>query len=262
MLLNKTLRNTLIFTDLDGTLLDHDTYSFEPALPMLDFIKTHHIPLIIVTSKTKSEVIELQKALDISSPFIIENGAGIIVPTDKGHTMIPLGKLYAQTRESFVRYAEKIKMRGFFDMSVEEIMSYTGLSYDNADHARQRTFSEPFILEEEKALTRLKTMADKDGFDIVKGGRFYHLITKGQDKANAVKKVIEMYKEKEHGNPYVSIALGDSDNDLTMLANVDVPILIPHKDGSYIDNNITNLAKASFPGPRGWNSALQRYFHV
>lgn len=262
MLSNKLIRSTLIFTDLDGTLLDHDTYSFEPALPMLDFIKTHHIPLVIVTSKTKSEVIELQNALGISTPFIIENGAGIFVPTDEGYTMIPLGELYLQTRKAFACYAKEIEMRGFFDMSVDEIMNYTGLTYDDAHHAKQRTFSEPFILEDESALMRLKTMADKDGFDIVQGGRFYHLITKGQDKANAVKKVIEMYEEKEHDNPYVSIALGDSANDLTMLANVDVPVLIPHQDGSYIACDITNLTKAPCPGPKGWNSALKGYFHV
>jgi len=67
--------NTIIFTDLDGTLLDHDSYSFEEASFMLDFIKEHDIPLIIVTSKTRNEVIGIQKRLGISTPFIIENGA-------------------------------------------------------------------------------------------------------------------------------------------------------------------------------------------
>jgi HAD superfamily hydrolase (TIGR01484 family) len=46
----------LVFTDLDGTLLDHHTYSFEPALPALNSLKEKNIPLIICTSKTRAEI--------------------------------------------------------------------------------------------------------------------------------------------------------------------------------------------------------------
>lgn len=261
MLSNKLIKEMLIFTDLDGTLLEHDTYSFEKALDMLDFIKISRIPLIIVTSKTKNEVIHLQKALGISTPFIVENGAGIFIPEKGDYTMIPLGKVYDQTRKAFESYAQIIPMRGFFDMSVDEIAALTALPYDAAERARERTFSEPFILEDESGLAYLKTLADQDGFDIVKGGRFYHLITKGQDKAAAIKKVIEMY-EKENVRSYHSIALGDSENDLTMLQSVDVPILIPHPDGSYTPCEIPHLIKAPFPGPKGWNAALKGYLHV
>lgn len=67
MLLKNIKTNYLIFTDLDGTLLDHETYKFDEAKEMLDFIKQNDIPLIIVTSKTKDEVIELQK----NSKFLI-----------------------------------------------------------------------------------------------------------------------------------------------------------------------------------------------
>ena len=37
----------LVFTDLDGTLLDHDTYSFEAALPCINLLKNNDIPIII-----------------------------------------------------------------------------------------------------------------------------------------------------------------------------------------------------------------------
>ncbi len=255
------LSDTLIFTDLDGTLLDHGSYSYAPALPMIEYIKKNNIPLIIVTSKTKGEVIELQSALGISDPFIIENGAGIFIPEKGSYTMIALGTLYAETRRFFDKYAETVPMRGFFDMSVEEIAQRTGLAYDAAAKAKDRTFSEPFVLEYDGDLEPLKALAEEDGFDIVKGGRFYHLITKGQDKASAIKKLIERY-EKASGTVYKSIALGDSENDLTMLQSIDTPILIPHPDGSYITCDIASLVKAPFPGPKGWNEALKEYFNV
>jgi mannosyl-3-phosphoglycerate phosphatase len=253
--------NTIIFTDLDGTLLDHDSYSFEEASLMLDFIKKHEIPLIIVTSKTRNEVIRLQKLLGISTPFIIENGAGICVSRFQDYEMIPLGKDYEEIRRAFKRYAKKIDMLGFFDMSVEEICEHTGLSQEQAGYAKKRDFTEPFILRDEGDLPVLRDMARKDGLDIVQGGRFYHLITKGQDKASAIKKVVQQYQTAK-SRRYNTVALGDSENDLSMLASVDTPILIPHPDGSYLSCSIPNLIKAPFAGSKGWNSALKEYFDV
>lgn len=258
---NKLNSRVLVFTDLDGTLLDHNNYSFDPALEMLEFLRQNAITLIIVTSKTKSEVIELQKALGITAPFIVENGAGIFLPQEEGYAMIPLGKLYSETRTAFLSYAKEIPMRGFGDMSVEEIAALTTLPVENAQCARQRDFSEPFVLENEEALPKLKKMAEQDGFDIVKGGRFYHLITRGQDKAAAIREVIRHYNDL-HDTTYTSIALGDSENDLTMLQNVDVPILVPHPDGTFTPFTTPNLIKAPYPGPKGWNEALKRYFDV
>ena len=257
----KPMKDILVFTDLDGTLLDHDSYRFEPASAMLDFLKHNSIPLIIVTSKTKSEVLQLQEALGITAPFIVENGAGIYFPKEGGHLKVPLGKPYDQTRQAFVKYAEKIPMRGFSDMPINEIAQRTSLSPERAFLASRRDFSEPFILEKDDDLPKLRKMAETDGFDVVIGGRFYHLITKGQDKAAAIRKVIQHY-EKLYGTSVTSIALGDSENDLTMLQSVDVPILIPHPDGSYTPCEIPHLIRAPFPGPKGWNTALKGYLHV
>jgi len=256
-----TTDSILIFTDLDGTLLDHHSYSFEEAMEMLQFIKLHHIPLIIVTSKTKNEVLALQKALDINEPFIVENGAGIYIPTEKGYKTIPMGQNHTQIRDAFKRYAKEIPMRGFSDMDNEEVAKLTELPLERAIDAKKRTYTEPFVLEDREKLTELKKMAEKDGLEIVEGGRFYHLITKGQDKAAAIDLLIHQYQE-EFNKKFTTIALGDSANDLTMLQSVDTPILIPHSDGSYIPNSIDQLINAPFPGPSGWNAALKEYFNV
>jgi mannosyl-3-phosphoglycerate phosphatase len=252
---------TIIFTDLDGTLLDHTTYSFEAALPMLDFIKTNKIPLIIVTSKTKNEVLRIQKLLDFKAPFIIENGAGIFMPTKEGYEKISIGFDYEYIRTCFIKYAKSVPVVGFFDMQDEEVAKYTNLSIENASAAKNRTFTEPFILKDESRLDELRKMANKDELDIVQGGRFYHLITKGQDKANAIKHLIKHY-EKNSEDTFKTVALGDSANDLSMLENVDTPVLIPHPDGSFIECTIENIVKAPFPGPKGWNTVLKEYFDV
>ncbi|MBE0498854.1 MAG: HAD hydrolase family protein [Campylobacterales bacterium] len=74
---HKPSKNTLIFTDFDATLLEYESCSFAPAHEMLNFLKIHNIPLIIVTSKIKEEVLRIQKRLGITGSMIIENGAGV-----------------------------------------------------------------------------------------------------------------------------------------------------------------------------------------
>ncbi|WP_331774931.1 HAD-IIB family hydrolase [Sulfurospirillum sp. 1612] len=258
---NKETYNTIIFTDLDGTLLDHDTYSFAPAKEMLNFVRTHNIPLIIVSSKTKNEILELQKSLKIFNTFVFENGAGIYI-CDQGVTKtLALGFDIHMIRKSFAKYKKKIAMQGFSDMSLEEIVTLTGLNPKKAQAARERLFTEPFVLEDEDQLETLQQMAHTDGLNVVAGGRFYHLITEGQDKAKAIEVVKDFYEQKYQQN-FTTIALGDSPNDLSMLQSVDNPILIPHPDGSYMSGAIKNLTKAKFPGPSGWNQALRAHFDV
>ena len=46
----------IVFTDLDGTLIDHNTYSYESAIISLNLLKEHNIPLIFCTSKTRTEI--------------------------------------------------------------------------------------------------------------------------------------------------------------------------------------------------------------
>lgn len=49
----------IVFTDLDATLLDHETYSHAAAQPAVDFLIREDIPLVFVTSKTQPEVMKL-----------------------------------------------------------------------------------------------------------------------------------------------------------------------------------------------------------
>jgi len=54
----------VIFTDLDGTLLDHDSYSWEEAVPALERCKGLRVPVILVGVE-----LALQSATDRSYHF-------------------------------------------------------------------------------------------------------------------------------------------------------------------------------------------------
>jgi predicted mannosyl-3-phosphoglycerate phosphatase (HAD superfamily) len=55
----------VIFTDLDGTLLDLETYSYLPALEALGRVISGGVPLVFCSSKTSSEQQHYQEQLGI-----------------------------------------------------------------------------------------------------------------------------------------------------------------------------------------------------
>ena len=241
--------NFVIFTDLDGSLLNHGDYSFHEALPMLSFIKQHQIDLIYTTSKTRVECTLLQEKMGINSPFIVENGACVYYPDGE---KVLLGKPHEEIAAFIDKHKKDFPIKAFKDMSVEEVAEHTGFSKEQATFAKQREYSEPFLIDSVLDVEALRAVAGKEGFKILRGGRFYHCVGAGQDKGKAVETVLKRYPG------YKSIALGDNFNDIPMLEVVDVPILIPRHGGDFIPLDLPNLKRAPYEGSRGWNEALRQ----
>ncbi len=260
-------RGFLIFTDLDGTLMNHDDYSFAEASTALELIQERNIPLIIATSKTFSEVKKIQGNLGISAPCIVENGAGVFIPSncvlanedwhkeEEDWIKVSHSKSYLESRLFLNSMKDKFGLRGFGDMELDELVSLTGLKEEEAEDARKRDFTEPFIIEDEQKIVALTQEANALGFDIVKGGRFFHLITTCQDKSKAMLSLQLLYEEY-FKQSFMTIALGDSNNDFMMIEKADFGVLLPKTDGTYAPLVTANLIKAPFPGSKGWNSAV------
>jgi mannosyl-3-phosphoglycerate phosphatase len=259
----------VLFTDLDGTLLDSETYSWDAAKPALRRLEERAVPWILCTSKTRTELESLRRGLGHRHPFIVENGGAILIPegyftvpfpSDQpadGYRTIRIGIPYPLLRTALKEIAQEtgIAMNGFGDMEETEIARRTGLSAAGAGLAKTREYDEPFIVEgtreqRETVLSRIESR----GFRWTKGGRFYHL-TGDNDKGRAVKIVSEIFRRQ--CGPIVTVGLGDSLNDLPMLAAVDRPILVQRPDGSY-ENAIAlpGLERAEGIGPVGWNRAV------
>jgi mannosyl-3-phosphoglycerate phosphatase len=260
----------VIFTDLDGTLLDHDTYEWEAAKPALELCKHYGIPLIPVSSKTRAEIEVFQQKLGIMAPFISENGGGVYFPK----SCYPEGPAGAVSEENLWKwslgpsYGVLVKVlkeisdelgwviRGFSEMTPEEISSYTGLDLETSHLAALREYDEPFIIveSEEKDVIVFEKAAERRGFHITEGGRFYHIHGK-KDKGEAVKRVILWYKRSQPR--LISMALGDSPTDFSMLEQVDYPVLI-RSTGHFpgLKDRIPGLKITEEMGPDGWNSAV------
>jgi mannosyl-3-phosphoglycerate phosphatase len=266
------LRQWVIFTDLDGTLLDRNTYSFKAAMPALEAVKKEGIPLILCTSKTRSETLFWWRTLDLSDPFIIESGGAIVVPpgyfqslppqAEKAGDMflIPLGARYGQILKGLQKLKDCTQnaLRGFSDMTPEEVAKETELSLKFATLAKQREFDEPFkfLRDEEEYSGLLPGFVDKMSLRVTKADRFYHLhgVT---DKGKATKMLLELLKEK--WGEFRNIGIADNGQDLCFLQVVDIPVVIERLRGGFDPILRVNLPQARFvpiPGPMGWNEAV------
>ena len=67
---------------MDGSLLDHHNYRFDAAIPTLEKLAKLNVPVIPTTSKTEAEVLALRLQLKNNHPFIIENGAAVLIPVN------------------------------------------------------------------------------------------------------------------------------------------------------------------------------------
>lgn len=259
----------IIFTDLDGTLLDAETYSSHPAADALDEIADLQVPLAMISSKTEIEVESIRRDLGNSHPFISENGGGIFAPEGyfpfpipytrrtKEYLVIDIGVPYARltafidtiTREYF------LPIRGFHSLSVEEISSLAGLSIEDASRAKEREYDEPFLFDgNEEQWNRLEETTTAEGLALTRGGRFHHL-SGPHDKGTAAGILIDWYR-RQYPDALI-VGLGDAINDLPFLKIVDHPVLIQKPDGTYEAGiDIPGLHRSALPGPAGWSEAV------
>jgi len=260
----------LIFTDLDGTLLDHDTYGWEKAKPALALCRELRVPVILVSSKTRAEMNVSRLELNLDSPFISENGGGIFFPAEGAFKPPPearfaeglwrwsLGISYPVLVAALHDIRDELgwAIRGFSDMTGDEIAELTGLDPAGAGLAAMREYDEPFIVSGEVRLDRkrLEEAASRRGVLVTKGGRFYHLHG-ASDKGEAVDKLARWF-QASHG-PAKTVALGDSPNDFTMLERVDYPVLVrSSRQYPELAEKIPFLIKTQERGPAGWNAAV------
>jgi len=255
----------IIFTDLDGTLLDHDTYSFAAARPALLELRRLQVPLVFCTSKTRAEVAPLRRRLKNAHPFIVENGGGIVIPRSYFGggmpTRIEIGRPYAELAAALDDLARKsrVRVRGFHQLTVQRIADATGLSLTEARLAKKREYNEPFrfIGADEAVRGRFYRAAKRNGLDLATGGRFWHLFS-GSDKGLAVRRLLALYR-RSGARPIRTLALGDAENDLPMLRAVNRAVLLPAPDGSFdraVLRSLPRVVRGSAPGPEGWNEAV------
>ena len=265
-----TTRKLVIFTDLDGTLLDRNTYSFESAQSALQLIRQKDIPLVLSSSKTRAEIEFYRRKLENDHPFISENGGAVFIPKDYFSFRFPynretdwffvleLGIFYSRIIEvlEWIKKETGILIKGFSDLTEKEISSLCGLEIKEAVLAKKREYDEPFIIEGgEKEVELVKEKIKEKGMNYAWGGKFHHIQGKN-DKGKAVEILKELYEDQFFS--ILTIGIGDSLNDLPMLSVVDRPLFLKKEDSvsPEVLSPIQNFTIINGTGPQAWNEVI------
>ncbi|KTB48419.1 bifunctional mannosyl-3-phosphoglycerate synthase/mannosyl-3 phosphoglycerate phosphatase [Dehalogenimonas alkenigignens] len=269
----------VVFSDLDGTLLHPTSYSYAPALTTLRRLQARDIPIVFCSSKTREEQVALRQELGITDPFIVENGSAVFIPKSyfrlpfsydrvcDDYLVIEMGVPYQELKLKLNHVIENVKARltknawmgtldiaCFGDLTVEDIARETGLGLKAAEAAKHREYTETMKLHGgRQAIEFLLAELKKAGLSHAFGGRFY-TVSGGNEKGKAVKLLTELFK-LNYG-AVITTGVGDSDNDVSMLAAVDRPVLVQNQSLRWAKVKLANLVFAKGVGPEGWSRAL------
>ncbi len=264
----------IIFSDIDGTLMDLTTFDMGPVIEFLPDFKKYSIPLILCSAKTMAEQERIRSILQINDPFIVENGGGIYIPSNYfpiyelnnlkknirisgNYIILELGVPYKKIREILckIRAHNNLTFVGFGDLDVDEVSRLTGLTVRDAHLAKQREFDETIIIPKNE-IDILRQELERYGLTCIHGGRFYHVIGAKASKGDCVKILNKLFSNI-FGKKPISIGIGDSPNDMSMLMAVDIPFLVEKKHGGWTNVDLLNIKKVKGIGPKGWVNAVK-----
>jgi mannosyl-3-phosphoglycerate phosphatase len=229
--------------------------------------------VVFCSSKTRAEIEELRRILGSADPFISENGGAVFIPRehfpfpiechaiDGSYSVIELGGGYAKLSSALDDLSRdlRVRVRGFHGMTAEEIARETGLPLGTARLAAAREYDEPFtfVNASQAESRRFLRAAEARGLRWTHGGRFHHLLGHA-GKQPAVTILADLYRRWD---PAIRTAgLGDSANDVPLLAAVDIPILAMKPGAGYdpaVVEKLPAVRRSPLPGPRGWNASVQ-----
>ena len=247
----------LIFTDLDGTLLNRDTFNFDSIKTFLYELKNKNIIIIPNSSKTEDEIIEFNNEANFKFPFISENGSiihNLNFLSDEFPDKIILAKNVYEIQNIFdknINQDLKSKCKVISSLTTSEQIQIFGLPENKLKNVFKRTCTIPikFVGNNEEKLI-LKNMLLEIGLDLKDGGKILNLGDR-INKADAMKKIIIMLQQKFKSKPK-TIAVGDNHNDLEMLKNSDIPCLVKNNKFINKDLQIKNLIISKQTAPEGW----------
>lgn len=266
----------IVFTDLDGTLIDFETYSPNAARPALEVLGEFGVPVVFCSSKTFAEQLELQNQLEMRSPCIVENGAAIVFP-EEFFDVPPVGSVAHGTWQRYemgIESAEVLKivkrveqdlglsLEGYSGLSIREVVEKTGLSREAAMRAGNRDYSETLTLKAEPEFwTRVSGLFEEMGLKCLHGGRFHTVMDSSVDKGRAVREFVSLV-DTDTGKGHRSIGMGDSRNDVDMFKAVDEAYQVQNAAGEWSELGVDRAQKVEGIGPIGWTRSLMERFAV
>ncbi|RPE74766.1 mannosyl-3-phosphoglycerate phosphatase [Curtobacterium sp. PhB137] len=259
-------QDLMVVTDLDGTFLDHHDYSFDAALPMLERLRADGVPVVFCSSKTRAEITALQRRTGLhGQAFVAENGAIVVGPDGNVTTGAGAGPAdadLARLRTALDRTRADLDLHfaTFGGETDEAVAAWTGLDLEAAGDARRREASEVLLwhAEDDDRADAFRAALAAAGLDLVRGGRFWHVLPAGRDKGTAVRLLVADHARRTGTAPR-TVGLGDGPNDTALLDAVDLAVVVRGHGpapGPLADDRPERVYRTTHPGPLGWSEGL------
>ena len=264
----------LIFTDIDGTLINNDTFFEGKNIEIAETLHEHNHILIYNSSKTFDEIVNMQKKFNTSFPFICETGGGIYYKNlftqasdelREGYSIMYESKkieMFKKIIKEEVQKNFKDDLDMFDDLCLDEKSRLSGLKGNDLHLASKRDFS---ILinwkSDDGRYSKFKSVLHGHGLKLIKGGRFSHICA-SHDKGQAVKFFLNQIKSSGMYNKILTIGIGDSTNDLEMLSNVDYACVVKSKNNNDLMKkiDISKVLLSTQHAPEGWAECIHKIF--
>ena len=257
-------KDILIFTDLDGSLLNHSNFEFYTIKPFILKCLRNNIKIIPNTSKTKNEVEFFSEQLGVDIPFIVENGSAIhnldLVCShfDKNIKSLILSRTANEIFEIFnnkVPLSLRNQCLFLKDMNASKQSKVLGLNGEQLTSALNRLYSIPLIFNGPIEIkNELISIFNDLDIKLHEGGRVINICdncSKG-DAMKIILKKMEDIKKKYH-----SIVIGDSPNDISMLALSNQPCVVPLPDQENLKKlKLKKVIRANQVAPDGWKEVV------
>lgn len=261
----------LIFSDIDGTFLSHDTYSMGA---LFKYIKNLNIDFEVIfnTSKTYEETAKINKKLQFNFPFIVENGACIFFPKNYMNNILKKKKLL-KYKEHFCykisrlepnkvinllsNIRKKYSFKFYNELSDKELKNITQLKISDIRLSQNRQFSNPILWMDsikKKETFKKEFCLSNAGLLIFDGGKFLHILDK-YDKGVALQQFLKIINLKK--NSFKTISLGDSENDIPMLELTNFACIIKSRRGKKFILKNKKIYRSNQLAPDGWKESLE-----
>ena len=250
--------SNIIVTDLDGTFIDKNNYSAKVVAPIAKALIKRGVVFVFCSSKTVEEQRNIMDSIEISLPCIVENGSGIYLPssmsflsglpsekTSDGGRLICLGEKIEIIREKIINVSNSlgVDLKPYNNLSDQELSSLSGLDLKGVERARNRHFSETLTATLKPELWReIVAMFNQMGLHCINGIACKLLLKDIQSICS---------------EPYRTIGIGDSLNDVDFLKLVDKAYLVQKSAGCWSEVDVPNIKRISAIGPQGWIKSIE-----
>jgi len=250
------MRIRAIFTDLDGTLLEPDGSIRAEALEALHELVANGVAVYLVTSKTAAELVELLARLRLETPAGFENGAGVVFADGSvllGPEAVPVDEVRALAVS--LRAETGAPLRTLDELDDEELMAVTGLPISALPGVRDRRATMPLRVPSRWDRRLRRSLPVEPRMRLVRGDRFLHL-QGDHDKTTVMNLLLARLPERDGA----VVSLGDSPNDLELLAAADVAVIVPSDTGPHPElvRRLPGARVAPGRHGRGWAMAVRQ----